>query len=242
MSDNEETLPSTGATEKTDGSDTDSSLIGGAEAAEGDKGTDAAKEAAVAKADVEAKAAAEAKQEGDDGKDKGEGKPEALVVENLKFPEGFQRNDENLKAMTDVLGDTALSPQDRAQALIDLHTTAMQDMSAKVDQQWQDERSKWVEATKALPKIGGDNLDASLGKIARLIEEFGKTTDAQGVVSKDLGNEFRQVLDDSGLGDHPTIVRFLVNVADSFSEGTPISGEAASGERTQAQKMYPDMN
>ena len=238
MSENEGTQPST-TTETSETTEEDKSLIGGAEPEVKEVAEDGKE---IAEGDKKAAAETDDKKEGEGDKKEGKDAPSAVVVENIKFPEGFQRNDETLKAFTDALGDAKLSPQDRAQALVDLHTKALQDVSARADQQWQDERSKWVDATKALPKIGGENLDASLGKIAKLIEEFGKTTDAQGVESKELGEQFRQVLDDSGLGDHPTVVRFLVNVSNSFGEGSPVSGDATTGEKTAAQKLYPDMN
>ena len=232
MSENDATATST---EETKTTEEDTSLVGGSKAEEtGEEGK--SEETSDAKA---AAAAEEDKGTEEDGKSE----PAAIAVEDLTFPEGFNRNDETLKVLTDTLESKDLSEQERAQALVDLYTTGMQEQADKLENDWQTERSKWVDATKELPKIGGDNLDASLGKIAKLIDEFGVTTDAQGVVSKELGEQFRQVLNDSGLGDHPTIVHFMVNVANAFSEGTPVSGEPSpASERTQAQKMYPNMN
>ena len=239
-----ETDATASSTDETTGetSEEDTTLIGDAKAAEGDadKGEteDDADKKAASEEDGEDKKADEEGEKKDEGKDE----PGPVILADLKFPEGFDRNEDALKTLTDALADEKLSPQERAQALVDLYTGGMQEAADAVATQWREERSKWVEATKALPKIGGDKLDASLGKIAKLIDEFGVTTDTHGVVSKELGEEFRQIMDDSGLGDHPTIVRFLVNVADAFSEGKPVSGDPAGSDRTQAQKMYPNMN
>lgn len=151
-----------------------------------------------------------------------------LDLESLTFPEGFQKSDEMLSSFKGVLEDTEKSPQERAQALVDLHVNAMQAASERVSEQWQQTRSEWVEEVKADSEIGGDKLDPALGEISKVVDEYG-------------GQDLRNLLDDSGLGDHPVVVKFLYKVAKQLNEPGPVSGGPTNTPPTQAKRIYPSM-
>jgi hypothetical protein len=72
---------------------------------------------------------------------------------------------------------------------------------------------------------------------AALRSEFGaafeaKVSKAQGLINKFGTDELKQLLD-SGLGNNPAVVRFMVKVADSMSEDGFVRG---SGESTMTPK------
>lgn len=81
------------------------------------------------------------------------------------------------------------------------------------------QKAEWLTATKADPDIGGGNLDATLQLAAKGLDHFGFTE----------GSDFRKLLTDTGLGNHPDMVRIMRGVGEMISEdGFPRSGAGTS--------------
>lgn len=170
-----------------------------------------------------------------------EGEQLELNLESLTLPEGFEKNDELLSSFKGILEGDA-SPQERAQALIDLHTSALQEASERIseaqDQEFENGRSEWVKQSEALSNIGGDKLEETLGRISEVVDAYGpKVKDDEG----NEVNEVRRLMDESGLGDHPVMVQFLSNVANQLGESIPVTGDAGGLQQSQAEKLYPTM-
>lgn len=153
--------------------------------------------------------------------------PEPITMDSITVPEGLEIPDELGQSFLEIVNNSDLTAQERAQGLIDLQAQAAQAASERVSEQVQEARKQWVEDTKALPDIGGDKLDESLGQIGNLLK-LHDTDDG----------EFRQILDDSGLGDHPAVVKFLHKIAVAHSEGSPVSGKPSGQPRSQADRIY----
>lgn len=153
--------------------------------------------------------------------------PVPLTAADIKLPEGFEAPEEMLSSFAELLNDSNLSAAERAEKLVNLHAEAMKTASEKISEDWQKTREAWVDQVKNDPDIGGDKLEGSLADIAKLVDEFG-------------GQEFRDVMDESGLGDHPVIVKFLHKIAKSFAEGKPVSGTPSGGTKTIADRLYPN--
>lgn len=84
----------------------------------------------------------------------------------------------------------------------------------------------WAEQLKADKEVGGANLAANM---------------AIGVKARDLGGpEFVKLLDKTGLGNHPALVKTFIKIGKSLSEDKFISGGAASeAPKSRASVMYP---
>jgi hypothetical protein len=60
-------------------------------------------------------------------------------------------------------------------------------------------RAEWIDETKADKEIGGDKLDATLATAKRALDAYGSP-------------QFIEMLNQSGLGNHPEVVRFCAKV------------------------------
>lgn len=83
-------------------------------------------------------------------------------------------------------------------------------LALAADQDQRDQEQTWAQATKADPELGGQKLKRSLSLARYALDRFGDP-------------EFYGFLDDSGLGNHPEIIRMFKR-----------AGEAAKGERPAA--------
>lgn len=162
--------------------------------------------------------------------------PPAAVQEPLDFakltlPEGFQVDAEVSKTFTDILNDAALSPQDRAQKLLDLQVGMMNKSSEAGLAAWGDLQKQWQDQARADPAIGGDKLDPALGQIAKLVDSN----------PPEVAAEIRSVLNLTGAGNHPVMIKWLSKVASEFGEGGPVPGTPPVADTSLAQKLFPSM-
>ena len=157
-----------------------------------------------------------------DAEPKSDGPPDAY---EFKAPEGQQYSDDVISAYSEVARDIGLT-QDQAQKVLDRMSPAMAEAQTK---QLDAARDGWVAAVKADKEIGGDNQAAALANAARARDQFGTP-------------ELRDLLNMSGLGDHPEVIRMFSRVGKALAgDHHVVDGAPPRGERTAAQTLYPDM-
>lgn len=206
------------------------SLAGGAggEAAgagEGDKG----KEAAAGEGDA-----------GKSGEDGGEAaKPETLGAPEkyeLKAPDGMDFDAEAFGEVEPILRELDLSPV-AAQKLVDVYAGKVIPLLQKraeegavkaADERNANYRKELADQARADPEIGGAKFDETIDKVARVWQQFGIPA----------GSGFRGLLDDSGLGNHPDMLRFLSRVGAAVSEGGFVRGDGVGGGRKSDAEVF----
>lgn len=160
-----------------------------------------------------------------------EPKVEPLTAEAVKLPEGVEVNQEAFGSFIEIMNNAELSPQERAQQLIDLQLKYAAEASEAISTAYEKTREEWAESVRADPKIGGAALEANLGKISKMIDQHGTP-------------ELREALDLTGAGDHPEVVKFFLNLANKFTEGGPTPSAAPTTpvtEEERAARLYPSM-
>lgn len=219
MSEDNETTQTTETTETT----TDLETTAAAQAAAAEE----AEKAAAAKAAEETSPAGdEEKPEEKDGKDEFV----AFTADDIVIPEGLPI-DENLKSGFLELANKHQLPKEVVTELVDLQTAAMKKASEKGSQLWADTQKQWRETVQKDPDIGGDKLEAHLGQISKLLDGF----------SGDRTDKVRAAFDFTGAGNHPDVIFFLSQVAAELGEQRLVIGQRGiGGDRTAAQKLYPD--
>ncbi|SBW79901.1 hypothetical protein PVE_R1G2015 [Pseudomonas veronii 1YdBTEX2] len=151
----------------------------------------------------EADAAAKAKEGKDaDGKDKPTGAPEAY--DDFTLPEGMEMDADVLGEFKNLAKELNI-PQAKAQQLIDfqtqLATKQAEQYQAAVTKQSQD----WAAAIKNDPEIGGENYDKSVASAIKVIQSFGDPA-------------LTELLNTSGLGNHPALFKFCHRISAAISE------------------------
>lgn len=140
--------------------------------------------------------------------------PEAKVDDvafEVKAPEGVELDQTSLDEFTKIVKDKALSPSERAQKLVDLAVKREADRA----QAFAETVQSWADTVAADKELGNPENQAAARKI---VEDFGTP-------------EFKSLLNSTGMGNHPEVVRFVMKIGKALSEdavikarGTPPSG------------------
>lgn len=161
------------------------------------------------------------KTEGDQAKP--QGAPEKY---EFKAPEGREFDPNVLEQYSKVAKELNMS-NESAQKMLDTIAPALaqkqQDAIAAA-------RAEWETSAKADKEFGGEKLGENLATAKKALETFGTP-------------ELRTLLNDSGLGNHPEIIRAFYRAGKAISEDSFVSGSADPKVETSiAQKLYPNMN
>lgn len=147
----------------------------------------------------------------------------------FKAPEGASAfNDTVLTSFGEAARELNLT-QDGAQALLSKVGPVIQaQQQAALTEFYSDIGGlpdTWEAQVKADKEIGGDKLAANLAIAAK---------------ARDLGGpEFAKLLNKTGLGNHPAVIRTFLKIGQSLSEDKFITGGNASTEApTAAQRLY----
>ena len=133
--------------------------------------------------------------------EKPEGAPEKYEF-NAKVADAPDELDpEVLTAFGEVAKDLDL-PQEAAQKVLDKVAPVIQARQAKVAEQ---ARADWATESQSDEEFGGENLTANLEIAKSSLNAFG--TDA-----------FKSLLSESGLGNHPEVIRFMYRAGKAISE------------------------
>lgn len=161
-----------------------------------------------------------------------EGAPEAYA---LTAPEGFTLDAESLAVAEPIFKELNLS-NDQAQKLMPvaaefakrIQTAGQQQVLSQVVAQ----RKAWAAEAEADSEIGGANWTASQGTAAKALDTLGF----------EKGSAFRNLLDESGLGNHPDMIRAFVRVGKAISEDSDfVRGDGgAQIKRSREEVLYPD--
>lgn len=169
-------------------------------------------------AEIAAEKEAAAKAEKDN---KPEGAPEKY---EFTAGEGVELDAEALKDFEPVARELNLT-NEQAQKLVDAYSTKILPLVQKQQAEaWQKQTEGWAEAVKADKEIGGANLTSSISSAQRALEIFGDA-------------DLKQYLNETGLGNHPALVKAFVKVGKAMSEDNMITGKE-SGQRSAAEVLY----
>lgn len=170
--------------------------------------------------------AAEAQAPAAEQQPKDEGAPESYQFE---LPEGFELNGEVAEQFTAWAKDLDL-PQDKAQAVAAMGAELVQKAQAAQQEAWQAQVADWRKEVETDKEVGGPALAENLGFAARAIDTFAP--------------ELREVLDSSGLGNHPVLVKAFIRIGKAISEDRLVGGaqQSPSVSADPAKRLFPNMN
>lgn len=155
--------------------------------------------------------------------DKDEGAPEAY--EAFKLPEGVELDEAMLEKATPIFKEMGLS-QEKAQQFIDLYTDVRMAEATKEAEAFAEVHKNWVQTVKK--QFGdGDTLKANMTFAGKAIDKFG-------------GPKLREMFNETGIGNNPVMVEFMVNLGKMIGEdGVTPNGDAGGGDKDRAEIMYP---
>lgn len=158
----------------------------------------------------------------DETAEKPAGAPEKY--EDFKAPEGAAFDAKVIEQFSEVAKELNM-PQEAAQKMLDKVAPVL---AARQAEQIEAARNAWAEAAKTDKEFGGDHLDANLAVARKALDVYGSP-------------ELRTLLNQSGLGNHPEVIRMMVRAGKSISEDKVVTGGSAATPSSSAAKvLYPN--
>jgi hypothetical protein len=143
-------------------------------------------------------------------------------------PEGQEFDSGIISVYSDVAKSLDL-PQDKAQEMLEKMSPAI---AARQAEKLEAVKAEWLESAKSDKEYGGDKLAENMSFVAKARDDLATP-------------ELRDLLDKTGLGNHPEMVRLFYRYGKAVSEDTykPGRNNGPSGSpQSLAQRMYPNMN
>lgn len=175
-----------------------------------------AEENAAAKAEHDAKAA---KPEDKPAVNELLGAPETY---DLKTPEGYEIDADVRTEFETTAKEIGLS-QKGAEKLVAIQTK----LQEKQAERTANTIASWAKDVKADKELGGNDYDAKMAVARESLATFG---------DEDLG----VLLDKTGIGNHPAMIRFMYRAGKAMGEGTASRGGAPGGKVDAASVLYPN--
>lgn len=150
-------------------------------------------------------------------------------VYEFEMPEGIDLDKEAADQFV-ALAKEAKLPPDVAKKIVDLEVGRLQ----RAIEAHTKTVESWVEAVKADKEIGGEKFDQNIAAVRRVVDSFGDA-------------DLKAVLNQTGLGSHPALVKFAWRISKALSEdsfGTQAGGVKSSGPVTDediAKSLFPTM-
>lgn len=142
--------------------------------------------------------------------------------EKITWPEDISIEPAKKQAFQTLAAELKLSSE-QVQKLVDFETAAVRENTAKTAEEKRQTIAGWARQTKA---YYGAKLDEEISFALRAADAFG-------------GPDFRALLEDTGLGNHPIMIRTLVGIGRCISEDACPGGQpAAKQDKTFAEALY----
>ena len=152
--------------------------------------------------------------------------PVAAVPDSYEFtmPEGVALDKTAADEFTAIAKELKLNQADAQKVA---------DVGAKMAQRQVEAHAKlvesWTESVKTDKEIGGDKLTENLGIARKALDQFGTP-------------ELRDVLNMTGFGNHPAVIRAFYKIGKALSEDGFVKGSAKGADTDIAKRMFPTMN
>lgn len=143
---------------------------------------------------------------------------------DFTLPEGMTIDKAALEKATPTFKELNLS-QEQAQKLVTLQSELTNAQLTKIQDNFNSKVNEWKLESE---KLFGAKANEEFAIAVKAIDRFG-------------GQELRKLMDESGLGNHPEIIKAFNKIGKMLSEGQPPSGEKGAVEGDPLAKMYPTM-
>ena len=141
---------------------------------------------------------------------------------NIPLPEGVSWAQDALDRFSALAEEIHLSPQ-QAEKLVQLEASYARETRDAQAKEHEAQMSAWAQQTRAL---FGPDYEREMARAVAAADTFG-------------GEELRALLAQTGLGNHPVIVRTFNEIGKRISEdNTPLGDPSVSGDKTFAEALY----
>lgn len=153
----------------------------------------------------------------------------AEVNYDLKAPENALFDNTHLEQFKGLAKELGLTPE-AAQKLVERDNQLLSGFVDKRKEEWGQQTTQWAEQVKADKELGGENFSATV-------------TSARAALDRFASPAFKQMLNETGYGNHPELVRLFSNIGKAMREDSRMAqaGAPPAKEKTMAEIFYPNM-
>lgn len=164
------------------------------------------------------------------------------TYEKFTLPEEIQLDDVRLGEFTKELGeferDSGVDHEKAhlfGQKLLNRYVAEVQENHDRVmkflNDSWDKTKSDWKTAFENDPEIGGNHKDTTLNAALEFIRTHGGDETQQ--------QEFRDLMETTGVGNHPAMIRLLAKANLAMAEGKPLpASKPMPSAQSKVQKRY----
>ena len=174
-------------------------------------------------AEQEKPAAQDAQKAEQEAGDKVEDAQKAPETYEFKAPEGKAFDAEIIAEYSDVAKELNLS-QENAQKLLDRLAPKL---AERQTQQLEAVRTEWAEAATADKEFGGERLKENLAIAKTALDKFGTP-------------ELRTLLNQSGLGNNPEVIRFMFRAGKAIGGDRYVGSSVGAGQKAGGPRDFSD--
>lgn len=140
----------------------------------------------------------------------------------FKAPEEGQELDKGALEVFEPIARELNLNNEQAQKLVDVYgSKIMPAINKQLAEGWQKQTEQWAETVKADKELGSDE---SIGAAQKAMDKFGSP-------------ELKQYLEESGLGNHPELIRIFASVGKAMSEDGLVTGNS-NGSKSAADVLF----
>jgi hypothetical protein len=147
------------------------------------------------------------------------------VYDEFTMPNGVEVDEEAMAVFLPMIKEFDLD-QGQAQRLVDMYTNQVVATAEAQRTAYEDRVSGWLDRGASDKEIGGDKADEALSLANKAMREFGS-------------NSLKASMDETGVGNHPEMIRFMSRVGRAIGEDKIIPGDGMVGTKTRAEIMFP---
>ncbi len=167
------------------------------------------------------------------------------TYEDFNLPEDVQVDKEKLSEFTKELGELQnLTKADQklmqefGQKMVDRAIALQQETAQRLTDYytgaWEKQKNDWKESFEKDPEIGGNRSNTTINAALQFIRTHGGDEKQQ--------TEFRDLMNQTGIGNHPAMIRMLSRANSVISEGKPVPASMPAAKPTsKVQKRYGNM-
>ncbi len=150
----------------------------------------------------------------------------AIEYADFSVPEGISLNPELLHEFKGIALGLGLK-QEQAQQLTDLGVKLTNGLLAQQALALETQKIAWKAEVMADAEIGGDKHDAAMAQAARAVTQF-------------VPDELKALFDQTGIGNHPALVKAFVKIGALLKEDGVVTGGVQLAVKKDARAMYPN--
>lgn len=164
------------------------------------------------------------------------------TYESFKFPDDITPDEKGLSTFTTLLGELEIAKGDHAktqevgQKLVDYYVAEQQNnLKRQADyfvSLFDKQKTTWKDAFLKDPEIGGERWETSANAAKEFISTHGGSEDQQ--------KELRQLMEATGVGNHPAMIRIFAKAMKVMGEGKPLPAvkPEASMPKSKIERRY----